>query len=251
MDLLTTTGALIGVAAFLAGALNAVAGGGTFLTFPALVMGGLPPIVANATSAVGVLPGYIGSAVGFRRDLGPVQGLTVPRLVVIGLGGGLVGALLLLVTPPEAFSALVPWLLLAATALFAAGPRLTGWMRHHALAGQAPAVVALFAVSVYGGYFNGGLGILLLAAFSLLGLTNINTMNGLKNGLSAVMAGIATVAFAVAGIIAWPEALLIMAASTVGGVLGARVSRHLRPQWLRAGIVAVGLAMSAAFFVKG
>ncbi|MGC2855271.1 sulfite exporter TauE/SafE family protein [Novispirillum sp. DQ9] len=241
---------VLAVAAFCAGGLNAVAGGGTFLTFPALVMIGVPPIPANATSAIGVLPGYLSSAVSFRRDIGPVRGIGVPGLVAIGLVGGLGGALLLLVTPADAFSRLVPWLLLAATALFAAGPRLTRWLRGRGAEGRLSAALGLLAVSVYGGYFNGGLGILLLALFSLLGLTDINTMNGLKNVLSAVLAAIASVAFAVAGIVSWPEAGVIMVASTIGGYVGGTLSRRIPAPWLRAGIVAIGLVMSAIFFVK-
>jgi len=246
---------LLGVAAFLGGGLNAVAGGGTFLIFPALVMGGMPAITANATSAVGVLPGYISSAVTFRRNIAPVRGIRIPGLVIIGLAGGLAGALLLLITPAEAFDILVPWLLLAATALFAAGPRLAAALRGRAATSMAEGsktgtVLALFAVSLYGGYFNGGLGILLLALFGLLGLTNINTMNGLKNVLSAVLAAVAAAAFAIAGVVSWPEAALIMGASTCGGYMGAKLSRHLPQAWLRAGIVLVGLMMSMAFFIK-
>lgn len=241
---------ILATAAFFAGGLNAVAGGGTFLTFPALVMLGIPPISANATSAVGVLPGYLGSAASFRREIAPVRGIAVPWLAVIGLAGGLGGALLLLVTPPEAFNALVPWLLLAATGLFAGGPYLTRRLKGRAGEGRGSAVAALLAVSVYGGYFNGGLGILLLAVFSLLGMTDLSAMNGLKNVLSAVLAAIASVAFAVAGVVSWPEAAVIMVASTIGGYVGGALSRSIPVLWLRAGIVAVGLAMSAVFFLK-
>lgn len=246
---------LLGVAAFLAGGLNAVAGGGTFLVFPALVMGGMPAIMANATSAVGVLPGYISSAATFRGDIAPVQGVGIPALVIIGLAGGLAGALLLLITPAKAFDILVPWLLLAATALFAAGPRLAPALRGRAATSKAGgsktrAVLVLFTVSLYGGYFNGGLGILLLAVFGLLGLTNINTMNGLKNVLSAVLAAMAAVAFAIGGVVSWPEAAIIMGASTCGGYVGAKLSRNLPQALLRAGIVLVGLIMSIAFFIK-
>lgn len=246
---------VLAVAAFFAGGLNAVAGGGTFLTFPALVMVGIPPIPANATSAVGVLPGYLSSAISFRRDIGPVRGIGVPGLVALGLAGGLGGALLLLVTPPEAFSALVPWLLLVATVLFAAGPRLTRWLKSRAAGdgrgeGRLSAALWLLVVSVYGGYFNGGLGILLLALFSLLGMSDINTMNGLKNVLSAVLAAIASVAFALAGVVSWPEAAVIMVCSTIGGSVGASLSRRLPAPWLRAGIVVIGLTMTVAFFVK-
>lgn len=243
---------LLTSAAFLAGALNAVAGGGTFLTFPALVFLGVPPISANATSTVAVLPGYIGSALAFRRDIGPAGSTGVFGLVVAALAGGLVGAGLLLVTPSKVFSGIVPWLLLLATALFAAGPRITAWTRRrgHGAAGRLATLIAVFAVSVYGGYFNGGLGILLLAVFGLLGLRDLNHMNGLKNLLSAVLAVVSSVTFAVAGIVAWREAALMAAAAMLGGYAGGWAARRVRPDWLRIGIVAVGLVMSGLFFVR-
>ncbi|WP_142849701.1 sulfite exporter TauE/SafE family protein [Telmatospirillum sp. J64-1] len=240
---------LLAVAAFLAGGLNAVAGGGTFLTLPALIFTGMPPIQANATSAVAVLPGYIGSAVSFRKDLSPVAGIGIPGLLVVGLLGGLAGALLLLVTPAEVFRSIVPWLLLIATALFAFGPKLALWLRGRAANSRLTVVVSLFVVSIYGGYFNGGLGILLLALFSLLGMVNLNSMNGLKNVLSAVLALIAAVTFAAAGIVEWPEAAIMMVAATLGGYAGASVARRLPPALLRGGIVVVGLVMAVLFFM--
>ncbi len=242
--------ALLGGASFLAGALNAVAGGGTFLTFPALVFAGVPVIAANATSAVGVLPGYVSGAIAFRREIAPVQGLGVAALAALGLLGGLVGALLLLITPPAAFDAIVPWLLLLATGLFAAGPRMLKRMNGAVFGGKPAAIAALFAVSIYGGYFNGGLGILLLALFGLLGLHDLSTMNGLKNILSAVMAVVASIAFAWAGVVAWPEAVVIMIASTAGGHAGAVLSRRIPPAWLRLAIVLIGLVISATFFAR-
>ena len=241
---------LLAAAAFLAGALNAVAGGGTFLTFPALVFLGVPPVPANATSTVAVLPGYIGSAIAFRRDVGPVQGVGLAGLTAVSLAGGVAGAVLLLVTPSSVFRGAVPWLLLLATLLFAAGPRIVLWLRSRGGtgAGRGAVFATVFAVSVYGGYFNGGLGILLLAAFSLLGLGDLNRMNGLKNLLSAVLSVIAAATFAVAGIVAWREAAIMAVAATLGGYLGARIARRIPADRLRAGIVAVGLVMSALFF---
>lgn len=164
---------LLLAAAFVAGALNAVAGGGSFLTLPALVFTGVPPVVANATGTVALLPGYLAGAWGFREDTAPPPGLSMRLLVALSLAGGAAGAALLLVTPEATFRRVVPWLLLAATALFAFGP----WLRQR-LAGGAPspfkAVAGLLAVAAYGGYFNGGLGILLLALFGLLGQTSLH-----------------------------------------------------------------------------
>ncbi|MGV3682502.1 MAG: sulfite exporter TauE/SafE family protein [Acidovorax sp.] len=238
---------LLLAAAFMAGALNAVAGGGSFLTLPALVFTGVPPVVANATGTVALLPGYLAGAWGFREDTAPPPGLSMRLLVALSLAGGAAGAALLLVTPEATFRRVVPWLLLAATALFAFGP----WLRQR-LAGGAPspfkAVAGLLAVAAYGGYFNGGLGILLLALFGLLGQTSLHAMNGLKNGVSALLTAIAVAIYAAGGIVQWPQALVMMLAATAGGYGGARVARHIPAQWLRGGIVATGLVMAGVFF---
>lgn len=239
---------LLAVAALLAGMLNAVAGGGTFLTFPALLYTGVPPVAANATSTVALLPGYLSGAYGFRREVGPAAGLAVPWQLATSLLGGLAGSLLLLITPNEVFHAVVPWLLLLATALFAAGDRLASWSRRHARAEKGAVVAGLFIVSVYGGYFNGGLGILLLAMFCLVGMTDLNAMNGLKNLISAVLTTISVVIFSAAGLVHWPQAIMMMITATVGGYLGAMLARHVRPGHLRIGIVVVGLVMSIMFF---
>jgi hypothetical protein len=207
---------LLLTAAFIAGALNAVAGGGSFLTLPALVFTGVPPVVANATGTVALLPGYMAGAWGFREDTAPPPGLSMRLLVVLSLIGGAAGAGLLLVTPDATFRRVVPWLLLAATALFAFGP----WLRQK-LAGGTPstakATAGVLAVAAYGGYFNGGLGILLLALFGLLGQTNLNAMNGLKNWVSALLTAIAVAIYAAGGLVLWPQALMMMVAATAGG----------------------------------
>lgn len=240
---------LLLVAAFVAGALNSVAGGGSFLTLPALVFVGVPPVVANATGTVALLPGYIAGAWGFREDTQPPPGLSMLRLVVLSLIGGAAGAGLLLVTSNDVFAIVIPWLLLAATVLFALGPRLREWT-----AGGAPsatkATIGVLIVAAYGGYFNGGLGILLLALFGLLGQTSLNAMNGLKNWVSALLTAIAVVIYAAGGLVLWPQALLMMLAATVGGYAGARVARRIPAPWLRGGIVLTGLVMTAIFFYR-
>lgn len=247
--------ALLLLAALLAGALNALAGGGSFLTLPALVFTGLPPVVANATGTVALLPGYLAGAWGLREDLAPPPGLSLRAILCLSLLGGALGAGLLLVTPDAAFRRLIPWLLLAATALFAAGPRLRAWSGR-AVAGQpaggsARAAVGVLAVAIYGGYFNGGLGILLLALFGLLGQTQLPAMNGLKNLVSALLTAIAVLLYSLGGLVAWPQALVMMLAATAGGYAGARLSKRLPTAGLRWAIVAIGLAMSAAFFLRG
>ena len=252
MDFLAAS-PLLAAAAFAAGVLNAIAGGGSFLTFPALVFTGVPPIVANATSALAVSPGYLGSTLGFRPELRALPLRRLRREMAISALGGVAGALLLLVTPAKLFAGIVPWLLLFATALFAAGPAIA---RRAALAphdGQGRAgwrEPALLGVAIYGGYFNGGLGILLMALYTVAGESRLNTVNALKNLNSLVLSWLSVAAFVIAGAIAWKEGLLMMVAATAGGYFGARWSRRLPAPWVRLGVIAVGLVMSALFFAR-
>lgn len=247
--------ALLLAAAFTAGALNAVAGGGSFLTLPALVFTGVPPVIANATGTVALLPGYMAGAWGFKDDMQSPPGLSMKQVVALSLIGGSAGAAMLLFTPDATFRKVVPWLLLAATAMFAFGPQLRAWAAGknsaHATPSMAKAAAGMLIVAIYGGYFNGGLGILLLALFGLLGQTSLNAMNGMKNLVSALLTAIAVVIYAVGGIVEWKLALVMMAAATLGGYLGARVARKIAPHVLRWGIVATGLVMAGLFFAKG
>ncbi len=251
-----TSVALLAVAAFAAGALNAIAGGGSFLTFPALVFTGVPPIVANATSALAVSPGYLGSTLGFRAELRELPRARLRREMAIAAAGGVVGALLLLATPARLFTGLVPWLLAFATLLFAAGPALVrrfGQSREGSgTAGTPPAWkdLALAAVAIYGGYFNGGLGILLMALYTVAGEPRMNTVNALKNLNSLVLSWLSVAAFVVAGAVAWRPGLLMMVAATIGGYAGAQWARRLPVTWVRAVVIATGLAMSAVFFAR-
>ena len=224
--------AVLAAAGFGAGVLNAMAGGGTFLTFPALVWAGVPPIPANATSALAVCPGYFGSVAGFRRELAATPGAVLQREMLVSAAGGVIGALLLLVTPARVFAGIVPWLLLLATVLFALGPRLA---RRSAGAGGSLArwrLPGLLLVTTYGGYFNGGVGILLLALYLVAGESRLNTANALKNLNSAVLSVLSVAAFA------------------LGGFAGARLARRLPTAWVRAIVIAVGLVMSAVFFAR-
>ena len=244
---------LLAAAAFAAGVLNAVAGGGSFLTFPALIFTGVPPITANATSALAVSPGYLGSTLGFMPELRALPARRLARDMAISAVGGVAGAGLLLVTPSAVFAGIVPWLLLFATALFAAGPALARRAAGAPHSGQGLArwrELGLLAVAVYGGYFNGGLGILLMALYTVTGETRIHTVNALKNLNSLVLSWLAVGAFVLAGAIAWREGLLMMVAATAGGYWGARWSRRLAPVWVRRGVILTGLVMSAVFFSR-
>jgi uncharacterized membrane protein YfcA len=239
---------LTGAAAFAAGVLNAIAGGGSFLTFPALVFAGVPPLAANATSAMAVSPGYLGSVLGFRSELRALPRTLLKREVLIAAVGGLMGAGLLLVTPDRVFSSLVPWLLLVATALFAAGPLLA--KRNAGQGHPAWRLPGLMGVAIYGGYFNGGLGILLMALYTLTGEGRLNTVNALKNLNSFVLSLLSVAAFAVAGAIVWPQAFWMMGLATAGGWVGARWTKRLPVRWVRWLVIGTGLVMSGVFFSR-
>lgn len=243
-------GALLVAAAFGAGAMNAVAGGGSFLSFPALVLVGVPPVTANATSATAVWPASIASALAFRGDL--VHEKRVLWLFgIVSLAGGLLGALLLILTPERRFTQLIPWLLLAATIVFAAGPRITKELQARQM--HAPLwLIALIQllIAIYGGYFGGGMGIMMLAAFSALGIGSMNAMNGLKHILAVGLNGIAIFAFVWADLVDWPYALLMMIGSIAGGWFVARWARGLDAKYVRGFVIAIGALLTAYFFMR-
>jgi len=241
---------ILTVAAFAAGALNTVAGGGTFLTLPALIFTGVPPVAANATSAVAVFPGYASGAIGFLPEVRQFDRARLLRLTLVTLAGGLAGSLLLLVSSDDAFTVVVPFLLLAATLVFLFGDRIRTWAAAKARSVTPFGNVGLFGVAVYGGYFNGGLGIVLLALFSLWGMSNLHQMNGLKNGLSFALSGISVATFAVAGLVEWYQAGVMMVASTAGGYAGAPLARMIPMATLRRIVAAVGFGMSLIFFIR-
>jgi len=242
------TDLLLFVAALLAGVLNAMAGGGTFITFPALVWAGVPPVAANATSTLAAFPGYASSSRGVRGELAALPRRTVMIELAIAAGGGVLGATLLLFTPAAAFNHLVPWLLLFATVAFVLAPRLQALhaMQHRAARWRRP---GLMLASIYGGYFNGGLGIVLMAVYSVCG-ERLNASNALKNLLSAVLAIWSVVAFTLAGLIAWRAALVMMVATTLGGLWGASLAQRLPTQRVRWVVIATGGLMTVAFFVR-
>ncbi|MDO5704820.1 MAG: sulfite exporter TauE/SafE family protein [Paracoccus sp. (in: a-proteobacteria)] len=239
---------LLLVAGIIGGMLNAVAGGGTFITFPALVFTGVPPIAANATTTVAALPGYLAAAIGFRRDIRAMDQAPLLRVTIWTMIGGAVGSGLLLISSNKAFSVLVPFLLLAATLIFMNGPRLrqaaAGW--RHAVAPFG--LGTLLPVAIYGGYFNGGLGIILLAMFSMWGMTDLHQMNGLKSWLSFALSVIAFAIFAIGGQVVWGPAAIMSLGTIIGGAFGAPVARRIPMPMLRLLIAAVGFGMTAVFF---
>ncbi len=236
--------------------LNAVAGGGSFLTFPALVFAGVPPVNANATSTVALWPGTVASA-GAYRDEFDTQRRTPLLLGGVSVIGGVVGAALLLRTLQATFSQLVPWLLLLATVLFAFGGAATKWLRARLGHGagsswRATAGVAAlqFVVAVYGGYFGGGIGIVMLALLVLLGMEKLHTMNALKTILASCINGVAVLTFILAGAVAWSAAIVMIVGAIVGGYGAAYFARRLDQRLIRPFVIVVGLSMTAYFFLR-
>lgn len=249
--------AAVFVASVLGGVVNAIAGGGTLLTFPALVGLGVPPLTANATSTVALWPGALSSMWGYRGELRGARAWVL-RLTLPSVAGGALGAWLLLRTPPDRFALIVPFLVLGATLLFLAQGRLMRRLRERgAVSGGtdqgdadggdprvAPLlfIVAQFGIGVYGGYFGAGIGILMLAGLGMMGFTNIHRMNGIKNWGAVCMNGVAALGFAISGIVNWPVALAMAAGGLLGGYGGARVAQRVGQQRVRRAIVVIGLA---------
>jgi uncharacterized membrane protein YfcA len=242
---------LLVIAAFVAGAQNAIAGGGSFVTFPALVFIGVPPIIANASSTVALFPGSLAGAWAYRHDFEPMQGVRLWAITLVSVVGGAVGAVLLLVTPPRAFDLIVPWLLLLATVLFAFGPELTRFVARLWRIGPATLLAIQMLIAIYGGYFGGAIGILMLALYGLFGLTNLNAMNGVKSLMAGLLNAVAVVVFVIAGKIWWHETGIMVLAAIAGGYGGARVARRVDHRYLRAVIILIAVAMTVTFFVRG
>lgn len=241
---------LILVAGFLGGLLNAIAGGGTFITFPALVFTGVPEIAANATSTVAAMPGYLSAAIGFRKDIAELDRKLLLRLTLWSMLGGAIGSGLLLISSNEAFAILIPFLLLGATLVFLRGAQIREWAARQRGAVKAFGAGTMIPVAIYGGFFNGGLGIVLLALFSMWGMTNLHAMNGLKCWLSFALSVISFVIFAIGGKIVWIPALVMGAGTILGGLAGAPVARRIPMPALRILIATVGFGMTAVFLFR-
>ena len=241
---------LLASASFIAGIINSIAGGGSFLTFPALVFTGVPTIAANATSAVAVFPGYLSGALGFAKELKECPKSKFLLLITLSIMGGIGGSLLLLITPASVFSYIIPWLLGFATLLFAFGDFVAKWAKKNSNSNGFLGNLTTLIVCIYGGYFNGGLGIILLALFSTLGMRDIHLMNGLKNIMSFALSAASVVTFAIAGIVFWQQAIIMMIAATIGGYFGVVVARKLSKDTIRMTIVIIGLIMTVIFGIK-
>lgn len=244
------------IAGVFAGAINSIAGGGTLVSFPAMVWIGRDPILANATNAVSMWPGSLAGAYGFRNELATTRRWLL-LLILPSLAGGGIGAWLLLRTPTSTFERLVPFLILGATLLLAAQEMITKRLGILAQAHENPtpgwvAFVFIFQllVGLYGGYFGAGMGILMLAALGLIGLTDIHQMNGLKNVLAVGINGIAAIYFALSGAVIWRDALILTIGIVTGALLATRLARRLGRKFVRRFVVAIGIVMTIALLVR-
>jgi uncharacterized membrane protein YfcA len=238
-------------AAVLAGALNALAGGGSLVTFPALLFAGLNPIDANASSVVALFPATFASVWAYRHSIFGVTEVSVTSLSIVSLIGGVCGALLLLSTPTSVFAGLVPWLVLLSTIIFAVGNFAPLDVMRRLELGPRGALAAHFVVSLYGGYFGGGIGFLLLAALTLFGMRDINAMNGLKMWLVGIMTVASIAVFIVADVIRWAEVLPMLLGSVIGGYAAARVAQRLDQRLIKWFIIVWGVAVTTYFFWRG
>jgi uncharacterized membrane protein YfcA len=251
---------LLVLAAAAGGVLNSVAGGGSFLTFPSLLIVGIPAVAANATSAVALWPGSLAGAIAYRDELAESHRLLL-RLAAASVAGGISGAVLLLRTSNSTFLHVLPYLLLAAALVFTFGARVTNRLRNPSTAlgpVGVPAtptinvgiVLVQYLIALYGGYFGGGMGIVMLAAFSALGMTNIHAMNALKTTLATLINLVAIVAFIAAGAIAWRPGIIMVTAATLGGYFGARAARRVPATLVKRFVLCVAWTMTAYFFWK-
>ena len=243
------------LAGFLAGSMNAIAGGGSFVSFPALVAAGVPAVAANASSTVALVPGTLASAWAYttgphRIGLAGFGGLNFRALLAASLAGGLAGALLLLSTPAATFDAVIPWLLLLATIAFATGGRIGPALRRRLRMGRRTALAVQFVLGVYGGYFGGAVGIMTMAAWSLLDRVELKAMNPARTLLVSAMNTVAVACFVLAGQVWWGPALCVLVGALAGGYAGARLGQRLSPSVTRAVVTLVTVGMTAAFFLR-
>jgi len=248
-------GVVLFLAALAAGAINSVAGGGSFLTFPSLLLVGIPPINANATSTVALWPGQPASVWAYRREIRDLPRRTFIPLTVTGIVGGIAGAYVLLITPQATFMNLVPWLLLVATLIFTLSGQVTRWVgqrqsQPHAALASVYGITLQLALAFYLGYFGAGGGILLLAMLALLGMDNIHAMNALKAWLTAVSNGVAMLLFIYHRAVYWPEAIVMVVGSVLGGYFGAYFAQKSKPFHVRLIVIVIGFGMTGYFFAR-
>ena len=252
MDLSIGQIALLAVAGFLAGALNAAAGGGSLISFPALILVGYPSLTANVTNNVAVAPGYLTGATGYRHELRGQRKRIVP-LVIASFVGSLIGVGLILASSQRAFESFVPFLVLAACVLLAVQPAISRWLGERSGDRERPGVGALAGqtlAGVYGGYFSAALGVAVLALLGLSLDDTLQRLNALKALLQLVIGAVSAVGFALLAPVAWTAVAIIAPASMVGGEVGARLAQRVSDRVLRVGIIAYGVAAAIWLFVR-
>ncbi|HEU4729403.1 MAG TPA: sulfite exporter TauE/SafE family protein [Kofleriaceae bacterium] len=243
--------ALAGGAAFLGAAINAIAGGGSLITFPALVAGGLPGVAANVTNQVAMLPGYLGATLAQRKELAGQRAHAV-RLFPAGAVGGLIGAALLLHTGEAMFAAIVPYLILFAGLLLAVQERLRRWLLAHASGGhsEAWAILPIGVASIYGGYFGAGLGVMLLAALAVVVGDTLTRLNAIKQGISLTCNAAAAARLVFSDQVDWPVAEVMFVAAFAGGVVGGVIASRIPPAVLRWTVVALAVVVGVAYLAR-
>jgi hypothetical protein len=241
---------LVFVAGVVGGAMNALAGGGTFATLPSLLAAGLPANAANATSNVALLPGAATSAWAFRDELGPVGGVPIRLLSAITFGGGLAGSILLVLTPSNAFDLIIPWLVLYAFVVLAFGPRASAWLRARVTIGTRTLMAVQALLGVYGGYFGGGVGLMTTATYGLLAGHSPRELFAPRTLMLAIANGAAAIVFVAAGLVRWSACLPMLVGSVIGGWLGARIGKRLPPAAIRAWTLLVTGVTTVMFFVR-
>lgn len=242
-------GLLVLGAGIVAGAANAVAGGGTLISYPALLAAGLSPITANITSSVGLLSGYAGGSLAYREELAGQRG-RARGLAVAGVLGGSAGAVLLLLTPGDSFETIVPFLILASCLLLAIQPKVSGWLKGASEHAGWQAQVAVGVAAIYGSYFGAGLGVILLAVLGLLIADELQRLNALKGVLSLVINVAGVAVFLVTGSVAWLAATLLAAGAFIGATYGVRIARRLPGQTVRVFVVVAGVAVAIGLLVS-
>jgi uncharacterized protein len=241
---------LLITAGIAAGLINSVAGGGSFLTFPALVFIGAPSLVANASSTVALFPASFASAWAYRSKFQRLERIALKPAVIVSTGGGIAGALLLLFTPQETFDVVIPWMLLIATIAFAAGPKVSRILNDRFQFGGGTLMLGQFVVGIYGGYFGGAVGIIMLAMWSLAGVRDVHAMNAGKTLLAGVMNAAAVVCFVIAGKVWWLHATVMLLAAVAGSYAGARFAQRLNPAFIRTVVIAISTVVTISFFLR-
>ncbi len=238
------------LAGLMGGTMNAAAGGGSFVTVPAMIAVGIPSVSANMSSTIALMPGALVSGWAYRHNFPKVPGISIRPLVVTMLVGGLFGALLLMWTPSSSFDKVLPWLLLFGALVFAFGKNVTDLLKGHFTIGMKTLYVLHALLGIYGGYFGGAVGIMTMATWTLLGTVDIRSMNALKVVLVAAANSTACVLFAFSGLVYWTETLVMLVGTTIGGMIGAQIGLRVNPQRLRTTIVIMNFVITAVFFYK-